>query len=1626
MPLRAEERKAEIIDGVAAQLGTRLTRGEAALAERFVRVYYRDVAPEDLAERDPLDLYGAALAHLRLGQERQPGRPRVRVYNPRLEQNGWQSTHTVAELVNDDMPFLVDSVSNELNRHGLRIHLIIHPVLAVRRDPAGRLLDLGTADEAGNGLRESFMHVEVDRQSDPAVLARLEADLNRVLGDVRRAVEDWRPMHDRIAEVIAEVKQGAASIPAGEAQEAEAFLRWLADDHFTFLGYSAYTLEEGEDGVQLRRVKGTGLGLLRGYDEGGLSASFKALPAAIRARAMEPVPVLTLTKANTRSTVHRSTYLDFLGIKRFDAQGRVVGEHRFLGLLTSGAYSATPREIPLLGSKVERIVKRAGFARTGHAGKALLHILETYPRDELLQTSEDELFRITSGILQLQDRQRLRLFVRVDAFARFVACLVFVPRDRYNTVLRERFQNLLEQAVGATESEFQAQLSESSLARLLFTLRTPNGVPDDLDVEDLERRLVEAARGWTDRLRDAMLEATGEEVGNRLFEAYGRAFPASYQERVDARAAVPDILNIDRLSRAEGGALALTLYRRLEEPPEMLRFKLIRRDLPVLLSDALPILENMGLKVLSEEPSTVKTPGGEIFALHDFGLRPVVGTDIAVERVREHFQDLFLGVWSDRLENDGFNRLVLAAGIGPRDIVILRAYCKYLLQIGTPFSQAYVEQTLVANPDLARDLALLFDWRFNPGHGTDRSEQQGEIEARILDRLNQVASLDQDRIIRRYLELIRATLRTNAWQTDPSTGGRKDYVSFKFDPAQIPGLPLPRPAFEIFVYAPSVEGVHLRGGKVARGGLRWSDRREDFRTEILGLMKAQMVKNAVIVPVGAKGGFVVKRPPTSGDRAAFLEEGIRCYRTFLKGLLDLTDNRTADGIAPPPDVVRYDEDDPYLVVAADKGTATFSDIANAVSREYGFWLDDAFASGGSAGYDHKGMGITARGAWESVKRHFRELGLDPQTQPFTVTGVGDMSGDVFGNGMLLSDQIKLVAAFDHRHIFVDPDPDPARSFAERKRLFELPRSSWEDYDRALMSAGGGVWPRSAKSIPLTTEMRAALAVEGERMTPNELMNAILKAPVDLFWNGGIGTFIKAAAETHADAQDRLNDAIRVDAEELRCRVVGEGGNLGVTQKGRIVFALRGGRINTDFIDNSAGVDCSDHEVNIKILLGEIVRAGDLTMKQRDELLAEMTDEVGELVLRDNVLQNLALSMTEALSLDLLDAEIRLMRKLEARGRLDRKLEYLPRDTELAERRKAGKGLSRPEAAVLLAYAKMTLYDELLGTELPDRAYLAGEIAKYFPRALRRRYGAQIAQHRLKREIVATWVANSVVNRGLAVFVSELEDETGCGLEEVLLAYVAARDSFSLLQVWNDIEALPTSVPGARQTAMLVAVRDVLLRGTRWFMAQGGRSYRIRDVVARFRPGIATILDRLDDVAGASHHARLAAAAADHAAAGVPADLARTVAGLAHLLAACDIVCVTPAAEAGAAADERLLEAARLYFALDDALDLPWLKSAVARAPRPDRWHRLALTGLEDDLSGVLRGLTAAVMATGAPGPDAMTAGASVRGWLDDHVSGLARYRTLMQELQQVSAPELPMLTVAVRMLGELLPREVAR
>jgi glutamate dehydrogenase len=1599
MAVKLEEAKVALVDKAIAHVRERLSVPQATEVERFVREYYADAAPEDLGE---LDLYGAALTHWHFLHRRRPGEAKVRVYTPDLEEHGWQSKHSVVEIVTDDMPFLVDSVTMALTRHGTSIHLGIHPILSVRRDDDGRLVELLPRD--AEGVAESLIHVEIDRQADQAVADELAAELRRVLADVRAAVEDWPAMRDRIREIRTELDERPPPLDSDELDEAKALLEWIDDDHFTFLGYREYELhtQDGED--VLSSLPGSGLGILREAERKPVSRSFAQLPPEVRKLAREP-NLLNLTKANSRATVHRPAYLDYVGVKRFDDAGAVCAERRFLGLYTHTAYSASPWEIPVLRRKVQRVLDRSGLVPGSHYHKALVEILETYPRDELFQITEDELYEIALGILHLGERRRVRIFVRRDVFGRFFSCLVYLPLERYNTETRHRIQQILQDAFGGASVDFAARVSESVLVRLHVVVYTVPGATREYDVAAIEARLLEATRTWVDDLHDALFEQLGEERAATLHRRYRDAFPAAYRDDFTARAAVADIRRIERLDPQ--GDLDLSLYLPLESEVGHLAFKLLRSGAPILLSDVLPALENMGVKVTDERPFEVRPLDGQPVWIYDFGLDYGEEVEFGTDRVRQVFQDTFAQVWSGAAENDGFNRLALGAGLTWSEIALLRAICKFLRQAGSTFSQAYMEETLAWNPGLARLLVELFRLRFEPQRRLDADQKIRELVREIEAALDAVVSLDQDRILRSFLQVVQAMLRTNFFQRD-AEGRPKPYLAFKLDSPRIPELPAPRPMFEIFVYSPRTEGVHLRSGKVARGGIRWSDRREDFRTEILGLMKAQTVKNAVIVPTGAKGGFVLKRAPA--DREALRNEVVECYRVLVRGLLDLTDNLAGGEIVTPADVVRYDDDDPYLVVAADKGTATFSDIANALSAEYGFWLGDAFASGGSTGYDHKGMGITARGAWESVKRHFRELGTDIERADFTVVGIGDMSGDVFGNGMLLSPRIKLIGAFDHRHVFVDPDPDPERSFEERTRLFALPGSSWEDYDETLISPGGGVFPRTAKSIQLSTEARAALAVDAARLTPNELVRALLRAPVDLLWNGGIGTFVKAREETHLDVGDRAGDAIRIDAGELRCRVVGEGGNLGLTQRARVAFALRGGRIYMDAIDNSAGVDCSDHEVNLKILLDAIVAEGDLTGKQRNALLADMTDEVAELVLRDNYEQTQAIGTAVEQAASMADVHARYIRSLEQTGRLDRGLEFLPDDETLTERKAAGRGLTAPELAILLSYTKIALYEELLSSTLPDDAHLASELERYFPTAVRSRFRKRLARHSLRREIIAAQVTNGLVNRAGTTFVFRLREETGASAADVTRAFTVARDVFDLSSLWEEIEALDGRVAAQTQIAMLLRARILLERSTRWLLRHRPRPLDMAGAVSVFGPGAAAFAETAPALLPAADREAARQTSVELVGEGVPSALASRVAHLQTLAPALDLVEL--AAETGLSFDD----VAAVYYAVDDRLDLHILRHRIAALPREERWDALARRALWEDLQNEQRALAADVLHESEGGPCAER----VSTWVERNARPVERCLQVLADVKAGGTSDLATLSVAVREIRNLI------
>ncbi len=1664
MQTKLDEAKAELLEraarvaegspaGGAHPAGS---QGEGGLDQgtltAYLQRYYLHTAPEDLTGRDPVDIYGAALSHYRLAETRPQGTANVRVHTPTVEENGWTSSHSVVEVVTDDMPFLVDSVTNELSRQNRGIHVVIHPQVVVRRDVTGRLLEvLGSACDAhGAGkdaelphdaLVESWIHVEIDRETDRDDLKQVAADLLRVLSDVRETVEDWGKMRDaalRIADGLAD--EPTADVPQTEIDEARELLRWLAADHFTFLGYREYDLTkvatDGEEEDVLTAVPGTGLGILRsdpaqtadGHHDGHhaplsrpSSPSFSRLPADARAKAREH-KLLVLTKANSRATVHRPSYLDYVGVKKFDAEGNVVGERRFLGLFSSAAYTESVRRVPVIRRKVAKVLDDAGFSPDSHDGRDLLQILETYPRDELFQTQADQLRAIATSVLYLQERRRLRLYLRRDEYGRYYSALVYLPRDRYTTGVRLRLIDILKEELGGTSVDFTAWNTESVLSRLHFVVRVEPGsvLPDlsEADVDRIEARLVEAARSWADGFAETLTAEVGEERAAELLRRYGQAFPEGYKADHNPRSAVSDLGHLEKLTAAGGDRdFALSLYEPVGAAPGERRFKIYRAGEPVSLSAVLPVLHRLGVEVVDERPYELRCADRTTAWVYDFGLR--MPERIEGDDARSRFQEAFAAVWTGEAENDNFNMLVLKAGLDWRQAMVLRAYAKYLRQAGSTFSQAYMEDTLSNNVHTTRLLVNLFEARMSPALQRAGTELIDGLEEELDGALDQVASLDEDRILRSFLTVIKATLRTNHFQRDAS-GAPHPYLSIKLDPQAIPDLPAPRPAFEIWVYSPRVEGVHLRFGKVARGGLRWSDRREDFRTEILGLVKAQMVKNTVIVPVGAKGGFVGKRlPDPSVDRDAWLAEGIASYKTFISGLLDITDNMVGGEVVPPKDVVRHDEDDTYLVVAADKGTATFSDIANQVAESYGFWLGDAFASGGSAGYDHKGMGITARGAWESVKRHFGELGHNTQTQDFTVVGVGDMSGDVFGNGMLLSEHIRLVAAFDHRHIFLDPNPDAAVSYAERRRLFELPRSSWADYDTSLLSAGGGVHPRTAKSIPINAHVREALGIEPgiTKMTPAELMKAILSSPVDLLWNGGIGTYVKASTESHADVGDKANDAIRVNGEDLRVKVVGEGGNLGLTQLGRIEFALSGGpdstggRVNTDAIDNSAGVDTSDHEVNIKILLNGLVVEGDMTVKQRNKLLAEMTDEVGELVLRNNYAQNVALANGVAQAPSLLHAHQRIMRRLSRDGHLDRALEFLPTDRQIRERLSAGRGLTQPELAVLLAYIKITTAEELLATELPDDPYLQRLLYAYFPNALRTSFGEQIDSHALRREIVTTVLVNDTVNSGGSTFLHRLREETGASLEEIVRAQTAAREIFALNEVWDAVEALDNVVAADVQTRIRLHSRRLVERGTRWLLNNRPQPLQLADTIDFFRDAVDSVWTELPKLLRGADMEWWQSIHDELVAAEVPDELAVKVAGFSSVFPALDIV---------ATADrtgKEPLDVAEVYYDLADRLHITQLMDRIIELPRADRWQSMARASIREDLYAAHAALTAEVLSAGN---GASTPEQRFLEWEERNAAILTRARTTLDEIRGSDAFDLANLSVAMRTMRTLL------
>ncbi len=1545
----------------------------------FVEQFYTLTTVPDLESLAPARAAAIALSCEKFYTQRTTPEPKIEIQSTTINDAGRARARTEIRVLNDDMPFLVDSLSALFSGLGFTTHRILHPILTTTRDAKGL-----RATPGKTSARESLIYAELSGLPPRLTVGVLEGMIQTVLRHVAIAVRDWASMRATVMALAEHITATPAGAHAAEVQEIRDLLQWLASNHFVFLGVAEYTLK----GKKLVCEDKTALGIYR------LPAS--DTPAIERGHEPTTTERLSVLKATEASLVHRPAPMDYIVLKRFDSKGNYIGETRMLGLFTSTVYYRETQNIPFIRRKAAQVLERAGFDPHGHSGKTLKTILEFMPRDELFQMDSDQLFQTAMGIVSLEAKPQVKLFLRHDPFARFVSSMIYVPRERFSSDLRGDIIRIIEQACGGRTTSFYTQLTDSPLARLHILTETSPTHAHQVDVAALERQISLRTNVWADGLREAMELAARDAASEAIAARFADAFPPAYINSYSASTAVRDITHVETCLNGDG--IALELFRAEGAPANQLQLKCFTRDLNAELSAIIPLLEHMGCTVVNATPYVI-TPLAPLMPvlLRNFTLRIHGIEQLALDTERARIEDAILAIWRGQVDNDALNALVFTANLSARDVSILRAYSRYLQQLNFPYSQQLIASALNTHAGLARTLVALFHARFDPSIKA-RDAKMATLAAELEAGLEVVTNLGEDRIIRRIKALIDASLRTNFYQRE--AGEPKAYLSIKFRSNLIPEMPLPVPYAEIFVTSMRVEGIHLRGGAVARGGLRWSDRPEDFRTEVLGLVKAQMVKNAVIVPQGAKGGFILRKAPA--ERDALQAEGVACYKLFLRGLLDVTDNIVNGKLVPPTNVVRHDDDDPYLVVAADKGTATFSDTANAISAEYGFWLGDAFASGGSVGYDHKAMAITARGGWVAVERHFREMGKDIRKETFTAIGIGDMSGDVFGNGALLSKNMQLVAAFNHRHIFIDPTPDTAKTYAERERLFKLPRSGWNDYNLKLISKGGGVFERSAKSITLTAEMRTVLATDVKSATPDELIRLILKAPVELLWNGGIGTYVKSASETHEQVGDRANNAVRIDGNELRCAIVGEGGNLGFTQRGRIEYARKGGRINTDAIDNSGGVDCSDHEVNIKIALGAAVAAKRMTLKARDALLKKMTDDVADLVLVDNRLQTQAITIAQGQGVSLLEPASQLMTQLEGEGFLNRAVEFLPDSKQLAELRSTKQGLTRPEIAVLLAYAKMAFYRDLVESTLLDAPYFEADLLRYFPKVMQKEQAREIKSHRLRREIVATMITNSIVNRTGFAMASSLMRATGLPAAVVAQAYIATRDAFGLRDLWKSIEALDGVVAASVQSQLYVQVNQFIEHSCRWFLQHVQQPMRMDEVMARYAPAIAQIESGLsammsDSAAKAFEqtHERLMELK-------VPAPLARRMAMLEVMTAACDI------ADAARTSKLPLTTVGRVYFELGAVLKLGWLRQAANDLPAENYWQQLAIKSLAVEFYQAQRRLTFAILAQYGKHKNASDA------WLSANQSAITRYDAFIADLRAQATFDYPMLIVALR------------
>jgi len=1529
--------------------------GKSLLEKTLRKQLFREAAEEDIAGLTSADIDLLVERARQFLDVKSPGRVKIRIGEPGVK-DGTLAQRCILEILNDDMPFLVDSVINALSRNGHTVHTILHPVIASKRDSKGKLKSLDDPKkQSGDFLRESYLHIHLEALNSEREREELVSELHVILEEIRAAVVDWQPMQHVIRGRIEKLRTKASPLPTAIVSETIDFLSWLLNNKFTFLGMCQYNLGKKAGRKQMLADEKSALGVLRLQKRQVVhNASKRDLSKYKTGYA------IVVEKSDIVSRVHRSVVMDYVGLYDFDQAGNVIGELRIVGLFASTAYTEAASGIPLLRRRIDAVMALSGLTSSGHSGKGLLNILETMSRDDLFQIESEQLAPLAMGMWRLHERPRTRVFVRLDRFERYVIAFVFFPRDRFSSDMREKAGAILEKHYNGKTLEFMPNFSEGTLVRVRFIVSLGVPAKNMPDVGLVEKEIVEATRSWGDELSDALIASRDGSTGRTLSKRYANAFPLAYREAHHITNAQHDIDIMEALDARISTAAEFV------EPigsHGAVRLKLFNLASPVPLSARLPLLEDMGLRALDENTYVVQPAGksgpaaedGAVY-IHEVALNRDDNAAIDQQSYQQ-LQACFLAVWTGKADSDRLNGLVLSASLTWQEVTVLRTCARYLRQTGFAYSLSGMASTLMRYGEVTRLLVDLFKARFQPDHAkantlAAREKLQTRLLRGIEDHLASVPSLDDDRIIRHLVGVITATTRTNFFNLENLQGGFPIALAMKIRSKDVPGIPAPVPFAEIFVHSTLVEGVHLRGGEIARGGLRWSDRAEDFRTEVLGLAKAQNVKNAVIVPVGAKGGFIPRQLPAGGSRDEVYQAGTLAYQSFISSLLSLTDNTQGGKIIPPPAMVRHDDDDPYLVVAADKGTAAFSDVANAISSAAGFWLDDAFASGGSAGYDHKKMGITARGGWEAVKRHFREMDRDIQTTPFTAVGVGDMSGDVFGNGMLLSEQTKLLAAFDHRDIFIDPDPDVAKSFAERKRLFEMPRSSWQEYNRKLISKGGGVFSRSEKQITLSPEIMTAIGLTSSKVTPNELMRAIIKCDADLLWFGGIGTYIRGGNESDADAGDKANDSIRIPARELNVKAVGEGANLGMTQLARVEFALKGGRINTDAIDNSAGVNSSDVEVNLKIAFGEAESAGKLKRPARNKLLAAMTDDVADLVLRNNYLQTLCVSLMEGtLSRDRAGLS-RLFRELENRGGLDRVIEYLPSGEELGDRLKSGGDLSRPEMAVLVSYAKIVVFNDLMAQNFASDPYLERELMRYFPGRMSKAYGAEIRDHRLRAEIISTLIANSIVNRCGPLFLFDLANDTAIAAGNLARFYVLSRDSFGFVEMNEAIDRLDNQISSDQQMSLYTRLQNGLADAVEWFAANENTTSELSQLVPIYKDGIISVSGALLDVLPKNQKTQLASDVEDIKALGLDAKTALRIAGLRYLVRALDVVQIVRPA------NRPVKDIAKTYFGLSGTLGIDHILASAEKLPSESDYDRQAIAGIRQTVQRSVRSIAA--------------------------------------------------------------------